>query len=800
MNLSKGFISHLIPIAIFFVLVSIFFAPLYSGKTLVQSDNVQLSGSMKEVADYREKGEMIGWTNREFAGLPILSGSEYNPFIYINRLFFGGFIPKMIMMVFALFFGFYLLSQVVGAGKWVSAIGAFAFAFSTFNMISIEAGHDNKVLAMAFMAPVIAGVILVYKGKYLVGGLITVFAAGLQLLYGHIQITYYLLIIVLAYLILVLVKTIKAGTWNEFIRGSITLLIATLIAILGNFGKLYSTLEYSSYSTRGGSELSSTDQPRDGLDKEYAMAWSSGVLETLTTVFPYFHGGATGEQLSDDSETYKALKSKGVDQQTTNNVTASIPLYWGDQPFTAGPIYFGITVMFFFIMGLYLIKGSMKWWIVGLTILSFALAMGKNLAFFNDFFFNYIPLYNKFRSVTMSFSIGQLLVPLLGVMALNEIVKRDVSAVVSRKALMQSVAIVGGLGIIFLFFKGAFFDFKGINDTQYFAQFPDWLIRAIVEDRKSKFNGDVIRSLIFICFLGAGTWFFIKEKLSARYYLIGLSVLVFIDLWAVNKRYISLDDFDKSRQLNRQVFQPSNADNQILQDDSYYRVFNTTRRLDQDGLTSYHHFSVGGYNAIKMQRYQEVIERYISQGNRNVLNMLNVKYYIVQNDQQLIAQRNAGALGNAWPVQSLMVVDNADEEISALGDFDPVNTAIVDNRFNDYLESISKSYTGEASVEFLDYHPEELRYKFSSDTDQFLAFSEIYYKPGWNAYIDDQKVEHIRVNYLLRGMHVPSGEHTVVFKYEPVSETIGDILAIASIFLILVSLGVYGFVVFRVKE
>ncbi len=800
MNFSKGFVSHLIPIAIFFVLVSIFFAPLYSGKILVQSDNVQLSGSMKEVADYREKGEMIGWTNREFAGLPILSGSEYNPFIYINRLFFGGFIPKMVMMVFALFFGFYLLGQILGVSKWISAIGAFAFAFSTFNMISIEAGHDNKVLAMAFMAPVIAGVFLAYDGKYLKGGIITVFAAGLQLLYGHIQITYYLLIMVLAYLVVVLVKTIRNGTWNEFIKGSVTLLIATMIAIMGNFGKLYSTLEYSSYSTRGGSELTSSDQPRDGLDKEYAMAWSSGVLETLTTFFPYFHGGASGEQLTENSETYKALRSKGVDQQTINNVTERVPLYWGDQPFTAGPIYFGITVIFFFIMGLYLIKGSMKWWIIGLTALSLFLAMGKNLAFFNDFFFNYIPLYNKFRSVTMSFSIGQLLVPLLGVLVLNELIKRDFSEVVINKVLVHSLAIVGGIGVVFLLFKGSFFDFKGINDAQYFAQFPDWLVRAIVDDRKSKFNGDVIRSLIFVSFLGAGTWLYLKRKLSSRYYLIGLSILVFIDLWTVNKRYISTDDFDKSRQLNRQVFQPSNADNQILEDETYYRVFNTTRRLDQDGLTSYHHFSVGGYNAIKMQRYQEVIERYLSQGNRNVLNMLNVKYYIVQNEQQLVAQRNPGALGNAWPVQSLELAKNADEEISALGDFDPINTAIIDQRFEEYISGIPRSYSGEATVEFLDYHPEELSYSFSSSSDQFLVFSEIYYKPGWQAYIDDEKVDHVRVNYLLRGLKVPAGEHTVIFKYEPISETVGNFLALASIFLILASCGAYGFVVYRKQE
>ncbi|XOV90879.1 MAG: YfhO family protein [Bacteroidota bacterium] len=797
MNFKKGFLFHLLPLLIFFLITSIFFAPLYTGKVLVQSDNIQLSGSSKEVADYREKGEEISWTNREFSGLPVLSGSEYNLFVYINRALFGGFIPKIIMMVFALFVGFYILLQVLGVSRWLSAIGALAFAYSTFNIISIEAGHDNKVLAMAFMAPVLAGVIMAYSGKYLKGALLTCLAAGLQLLYGHIQITYYLLIMVLAYLIVVIYQTWKSGKWNEFVKASLYLMGGALIAIGCNFGKLYSTVEYSDYSTRGGSELASDKASGDGLDKDYAWSWSNGVLETFTVMFPYFHGGATGEALSEDSDTYKELRSHGVDNQTINGVTSRVALYWGDQPFTAGPLYFGIIIIFLFVLSFFLLDGPFKWWGIGLTLLAFLLAMGKNLEWFNNFFFYYVPLYNKFRSVTMSFSIAQLLVPLLGIMALDKLLKENSGNKIVTNRILQSAGILIGLALIFLLFKNSLFDFKGINDAQYFSQFPEWLKNAIISDRKSKFNGDIIRGILFLVLMGGGTWLLVTRKLKENYFLIGLAVLVLIDLLGVNRRYVSTDDFDSPNSYRRNAFQPTQADQTILQDDSYYRVFNTTRRLDQDGMTSYHHFSIGGYNAIKMQRYQELIERQISQGNRGVLNMLNVKYFITAGENgPPMAQRNPQALGNAWAVEDLKIVENADEEINSLNEIDPGVTALVDERFSDYIEG-STTFSGKADINLESYHPEEMKYHFNSDENQFVVFSEIYYKPGWNAYIDGNEEDHIRVDYVLRGLKVPAGDHEIIFKYEPVSEVVGNWLAIISSILILVFLGIEGFSMYR---
>ncbi|MEQ8880643.1 MAG: YfhO family protein [Cyclobacteriaceae bacterium] len=777
MNLSKGFVSHLIPIAIFFVLVSIFFAPLYSGKTLVQSDNVQLSGSMKEVADYREKGEIIHWSNKEFSGLPILTSSHLNPFGFISRMLFNGLFPKAIMMVFALFVGFYILLQVFGVSHWVSAIFSLAFAFSSFNFISIEVGHDNKVLAMAFMAPVLAGVIQAYRGKLFLGGIITFVSAGFQLYYGHIQITYYLLIMVLTYLILVVIDTIKSKDWIKFGKATGVLAIATVLAIGCNFSKLYSTLEYSSYSNRGGSELKTEGQsPTAGLSKDYAMAWSSGIAETFTLMFPYFYGGASGEELSEDSNTFQALASKGVDRQVISNITQRAPLYWGNQPFTQGPIYFGIIIVLLFIISLFILDGPFKWWGLGLTGLSLLLAMGKNLEWFNDFFFYYVPLYNKFRSVTMSFSIGQLIVPLLAALAFQKLVEaEDKKQWLANKTVQGSIAI-GAIGILFMLFKDAFFNFKSAGDANF--GFPEWLVNAIVKDRKSLFTSDIIRGLVFVALAGGLLWTYLKGYIKVKYVVVGLGLLILIDLWSVNKRYIGASDFETKRN-NNSLLQPTQADSQILQDKGYYRVFNTTRRLDQDGITSYFHYSVGGYNAIKIQRYQELIERHLSQGNQQVINMLNVKYFITGNEQnQAVAQRNSGALGNAWFVNSLKMVENANEEIDQLNAIDTKETAVFDKRFEGVFDA-NATYSQEGSINLTSYHPEHMVYEFSSSEPQLVVFSDVYYAPGWNAYLDGEQVDYGRVNYILRGMEVPAGDHEIIFKYEPVSVRVGNVVIIS---------------------
>jgi len=754
----------------------------------VQSDNVQLKGVNKEVSKYREQGEQIHWNPREFSGVPLLTSSDYNPFGVIYKTLFFGFIPKAVMMVFSLFMGFYILLQIFGVSKWLSAIGAFAFAFSSFNIISVEVGHDNKVLAMAFMAPVLAGVILTYRGELLRGGILTLFAAGFQLFFGHIQITYYLLIMVLGYLVVVIFRTVQSRDWKFFGKATGILLVVTLVAIGCNFTKLYATIEYSDYSTRGGSELKNQGDnvSNDGLSKDYALSWSNGKLETLTLLFPYFHGGASGESLDKDSEVYTSLSSRGVDAGTIANVTSNAPLYWGSQPFTGGPIYIGITICFLFILSLFLIKGEIKYWALSLTVLSLLLAMGKNLEWFTNIFFYYVPLYNKFRSVTMILCVAQLLVPFLGVLALDKLIKDQKNREVLGKQVLLSVAIISALGLFFFLFKNAFFDFRGMNDSAY--GFPDWLLNALQADRKDLFDTSIFRAVALTALLGGILWLYLKNVIKLSYALIAICLLIFIDLWVVDKRYLGEDDFQTNRRMSEQVFQPSSADQQINQDKSYYRVFNlTSSNPFSDGLTAYHHYSILGYSAIKMQRYQELIDKYIQSVNESVLGMLNTKYYIVKGQNGPVAQRNSKALGNAWLVGQVSGVEDVNVEYERLGEIDPAAEAIFDQSKFSSLED--KTYSAEGTIALKEYHPEKMIYEFNSMEPQFVVFSEIYYKPGWNAYVDGEMVDYYRVNYVLRGMRIPEGNHSIEFVYEPFSVKEGKIIIIISTLLMIAFLG-----------
>lgn len=798
MKTIKPWLGHLLPALIFFILTSIYFAPLYTGKTLVQSDNIQFEGTSSELNKYREKDEEIRWTNTEFSGMPITGGSKYNIFRHINRVIFYSLAPKPIMMMLALFIGFYILGCTMTKRKWLAAIFSFAFAFSTFNVISLEAGHDNKVIAMALMAPVLAGIMRGYRGELFLGGVMTVFFAGFQLYFLHIQITYYLLLMVIGYVILIFIKSYRDKEWPSFIKSSLVLAFATVIALGCNFGRLYSLVEYSDYSTRGGSELSASSSSGSGLDKDYALAWSNGVLEPLTGLFPYFYGGASsGEELGEGSAVYNELVSRGVNGRTIQNITSSAPLYWGDQPFTAGPIYFGAVVCFFMIFALFYIRDDLKWWALTFIIVSVLLSMGKNLEWFTNIFFYNIPLYNKFRSVTMIMSMGQLLVPLLGMMALNEIIENQDKWSSLKQPLYRSLGVIATISLLFLLFKSVFFDFEGQNDSQF--GFPDWLLNALIEDRKWLFIQDIFRTLLMTLLAGVVVWLFSRGKLKSVYFISLVAVFVLCDLWLVNKRYLRSDDFDRKERVTQNTFTPSAADVVIQRDTTYYRVLNLTTNPFSDGITSYHHFSVGGYSAIKMQRYQELIDRYLSQVDASILGMLNTKYFIVTDQQGNEAvQRNGEALGNAWLVRTVQSVATADEEIAALGQIDLKNTAVFDQKYAEYLDG-QKEFDQSGSIGLNSYHPEHLVYDFQSHANQFVVFSDIYYLPGWNAYIDEKKTDYLRVNYLLRGLEVPAGAHRIEFKYEPISEVTGNVVVTVSSFLLILLISVMIYSVRKVQ-
>ncbi len=785
-DIIKKILPHLVPFLIYFIIVSIYFFPLYEGKTLVQSDNVQLAGTLSELNEYRDMGEEIHWSNVQFSGMPLQNGSLKNHFSINKSIFF--WLPQPVVIMLWLYLGFYILMITLGVNNWLSGIAALAFAFSSFNIISIEVGHDNKVYAIAFMAPVLAGAILAYSRKYLQSLLLTTVLLGFHIYYYHIQISYYLLIMLIVYAIIMAWDLVKAGQFNTFIKGSVILLIAAFLAVGGNIPRLWKVYEYGQASNRGGSELtsSSVDSNRSsssGLDIDYALNWSNGVAEIFTIMIPYFHGGASGEELEDDSKMAQVLRTNGMGENQINSVLSRVPLYWGDQPFTQGAIYFGILIVGLFAVSLFVLDRKLLVWGLVLVVISLLLSMGKNALWFSELFFYNVPLYNKFRSVTMIIAIPQLIFPMFGFMALDKIVSGGLKAGDIKKILMRSLIIVSGLLLFWLIFKKAFFDFEGAHDGSY--GYPGWLLNALIDDRISLFNADIFRGLALLAAVSVAFWFWFVGKLSRSQFYIVFLILIIIDLLPVDRRYLGHDDFVVNRSSAMQQIPITPADQTILQDESYYRVFNTTRNITGDGLTSYHHFSVGGYSAIKLQRYQEVIEGYISKGHRGVLSMLNSKYFIVNgSENQPQAQRNNQALGNAWLVKSITEVNDANEEFNALESVNIGDEAVYDKRFSGYLQGTNGSFAGSGRIGLMDYHPEVLKYQFESSNDEFAVFSEIYYQPGWQAYLDGEEVEHIRVNYLLRGLKIPAGNHEIVFEYDPPSIKFGIPIQTGSFILI----------------
>jgi hypothetical protein len=790
----KSITPHLIAASIFLVILFIYFWPIVGGKSLIQSDITQITGSLKEATNYHSKtGEEILWSNSGFGGMPVWRGYGKNFINYFHH-FTNSIIPNPILLCFFAFIGFYILLKSFKVNNLLCFAGAAGYTFSSFTLISIEACHINKVYDMTLMAPVLAGIVMLYQGRYWLGSGVTALFLSLQIFYGHVQITYYLIILTLFFVIAHFILSLKNKTLPAFTKASLILIMVCIISLAPNVSKLWTTSEYVKSTTRGGSELSTQKTEGGGLDKEYAFQWSNGITETMTLFIPYFYGGSSHEELGKSSEVYKTLASKGY-QNEAKEFSKSVPLYWGDQPFTAGPVYFGAIICFLFILGLFLVKGNVKWWILGATILSIMLSWGKNLEWFTDLFFYYVPLYNKFRSVTMILSIAQITVPLLGFLALRDIISGKLSKEEIFNGLKRSTYIMGGIALFFALFGGFVFDFSSESDAQL-AQFPEWLMEAIKSDRASKLRLDSLRSLFFVLAAAGLIWALVKEKITSRNFYLILSLLILTDLILVDKRYLNNEDFKIKKNYEKEVFAKSPADEAILQDpDPDFRVFNTTKGITSDAITSYYHKSLGGYSAIKLRRYQDIIDSALSRSNMAVINMLNTKYFIGTDKETgtMTAQRNPGALGNAWFVNNYKFVKNADEEINAIKNFDPSKTAIVDEKFKDQLQGKSFSKDSTGKIRLTSYHPNRLSYEYEASSEQLVVFSEIYYQPGWNAYIDGKLSPHFRVNYILRAMIVPGGKHKIEFKFEPKSYIVGEKISLAgSLVLIFFLLLVFG--------
>ncbi|HIK62584.1 MAG TPA: hypothetical protein EYG01_01090 [Flavobacteriales bacterium] len=794
----KSIIHHFISIFALIAVLLIYFYPTIQGKILVQDDITRSIATSKEARDFRaDTGEEALWTNSQFGGMPTFQmNTEYpsNLMRYFEKgLKFYRILPDKTGLIFMLLLGFYFLLITLGVDKKISVIGAIAFGFSTFFIISLGVGHNSKLRSIGYIAPIIAGVLMTYKGKKLLGGAITAFTLALAINANHFQITYYLFLLLLVLASVYLFQAIQKKNTKDFFISSAILLLSALLSVGPNVSKLWTTYSYSGETMRGGkSELTvHKEKSKGGLDIDYALKWSYGKMESLNLLMPNFYGGSSTKELNTSSNTYKKLVKNGVNKRQAKKYIERMPIYWGEQQFTSGPTYLGAIILFLFLIGTFIIRGPTKWWIVIGSVLALMIAWGSNLMWFNQLMFEYFPMFNKFRAPSMALTIVCFTAPLLAMLALNKMLTTENISKYWDK-IKLSFYILGGLCLLFYLFGGSLFSFEGLSDDSLKQQ--GWPIDAIVSDRVNLLKSSAIRSLLLISLVFGLIWSYSKQKLSANLFIGIVGFLILADIWIVDKEYLGADNFHKAS-AKEKSYLPSVADQQILKDnDPNFRVFNLSVNPFTDALTSYHHKSVGGYHGAKLIRYQDMIDKHLSKQNMQVINMLNTKYLITQNKKtgQKQAQLNRTALGNAWFVNKILWAENADNEIDLLGDFNATNEVVIDSRYKDYFTK--EIEINSSTINLINYKPNHLTYKANVNNEHaFAVLSEIYYEGSgndWQAYIDDNPVEHIRVNYLLRGMNIPNGEHIIEFKFSPPSYFIGE--KISLVFSILVILLFFG--------
>ncbi|MDR1668133.1 MAG: YfhO family protein [Bacteroidales bacterium] len=815
MEMLKKIAPHAIAIVAFAVVSLVYFSPLLEGKRIKQYDIEQYGGAAREIADFRdETGEEPLWTNSMFGGMPAnqISVQYHNNWTVYLAVIFDFRLPMPASFLFAAFLGFYIALLCFRVNPWLSIIGAFAYGLSAYFLIIIGAGHNTKMRALTFLPPIIGGVHLAFREKKIrLGAIITCLTLALQIRVNHFQITYYTGFIVLIYMIFEITGAIRKRQYLPFIKASGALLLAVALAAGLNITSLLLTAEYTPYSTRGASELSNTDGDKTkGLDKSYILNnYSYGIAETMNLFIPNFVGGASAGPANRNTPFYKALEEKNIPKQEIAKYTKYVPLYWGGQDGgTSGPVYIGAVMVFLFVLGLFVVKGSIKWWLLSATVVSVVLAWGKHCMLISDFFIDFFPGYNKFRTVSMILVIAEFTVPLLGILAVKELLEGRISAETKKHAIKKSLYITGGIALFFAVFPGLLFNFTSPADNSIAAENPDWLMTALYDTREYILRMDALRSLFFTTAAAAVLWLGIAGKLKTASGGLLLAALIIIDLWTVDKRYLNNDKFVAAKEVVRP--KPSVADEYILNDKNLdYRVLNLSNPFN-DALTSYFHKSIGGYHGAKMKRYQELIEHRLSEEISTVitniqsvktmqdfsnllskcpgLNMLNTRYIIINPGHP--ALNNPAALGNAWLVREIRRVNNADEEIAALANFDPAREAIIDKRFEPLLKDFSITADSAAQIRLTAYQPNRLTYEYSAAAPQLAVFSEIHYDRGWQAFIDGQPAPHFRADYVLRAMTLPEGTHQIEFRFESHTYLKGEKISLASsILLVLLLLG-----------
>ena len=801
----KKFFPYGIAIAIFALASIIYFHPVLKGQQLNQSDITQFKGMVKEINDYRaENNKEPYWTGASFSGMPAYQISAYYPNDLVRTLDKAfRFLPRPADYTFLYFLSFFVLMMALKVEWRLATLGSLAFGFSTYLIIIFIPGHNAKAHAIAYMPLVLAGVLWVFQRKYVLGFIVTGIAMALEIYTNHPQMTYYLGLCLLILGIVELINAIKEKTLPRFIKQAAVIIAAVILGIGANAPRLLAMKEYADNSTRGKSELTiSSDgtkkQATKGLDKAYITEYSYAKLETFNLFVPRFMGGGTVEKLGENSNFYQAIEEK-AGKKVAKDYAEQVLTYWGDQTIIEAPAYIGAVVFFLFFLGIFLVKGRLKQWLVAATIFSILMSWGRNFEFLTNFFIDYFPLYNKFRAVSSIQIIAELCVPILAILALKEFFSTSLSSDEKKEALKKAVYVFGGLIIVGFLLAHGFSTFEGIRDGQY-NQIPG-LKDAVIADRKSMLFADTIRSLVLLLLSAGVLWMMLKNKLKEIYAILVIAVFVLFDLISVNKNYVNKDDFKSSRQVKK-PFIASAADKLILQDKGHFRVGNFAVNPMNDGSTSYFHQSIGGYHAAKLGRYQELFDHQIAKNNMQVLNMLNTKYFIVPDDKgSAQAQLNPSANGNVWFVENVKVVNTANDEIKALDSLNTKTTAVVDKSKIDRKIQFTIQKDSTATIQLTKYDVTSLTYQSKTQKEQFAVFSEIYYKDGWNAYVDGELSPHFRVNYVLRGIIVPAGEHTIEFKFEPKVIQQGKVISLSSYgLLILIGLGWFFYDKKQVKQ
>ena len=789
--------KHVIIIAAFIAISLAYFYPVLQGKKIFQSDIMHFIGMSKQQKDFKaENNKETYWTNSAFGGMPTYqSGARYENHFIKDLDSVLRFLPRPADYLFLYFISFYIFMLVLKVDYKLAALGALAFGFSTYLIIILGVGHNSKAHAIAYMPLVLSGIVLTFNKQYIYGFLLTTVAMALEIATNHVQMTYYLLLLVLVLGVVYLIKSFRDAELTHFFKTVGMLSVAVFIGLLLNAAPLLATQEYVKESTRGKTEITinpdGTEKvPTKGLDKDYITEYSYGKLEALNLFIPRFMGGGSYEDVGKDSETYQFFKDQGASPVQALEASRSTPTYWGDQPIVEAPAYVGAVVIFLFVLALFMVKGTVKNWLVAGALLSLLLSFGKNLGFLTNFFIDYVPLYDKFRAVSSIQVILELCIPALGILGLHQFFKSS-DQTQKIKALKNTFVITGGIALGFFLLKDVFLDFVGVNDGFYRENYGNEFVDAVIEDRKSMLSADALRSFILVGLAAAVLYGYTRSKLNGLKTTLALGILVVFDLVSINLNYVNKDNFMAAARVDK-PFTANAADIVILKDDSHYRVFD----LSQDGRrsparASYFHNSLGGYHAAKLGRYNDVYNFYVLNNNINVLNMLNTKYIIIENEQnQVFPYQNEEAAGNAWFVENLTTLGNENEVLLALDSLNFKKKAVSSKTFN-YPENYVVDSM--ATINLIEYQPNYLKYNSNNTNDGFAVFSEIYYSNGWKALIDGEEQPIERINYVLRGLYVPKGNHTIEFKFEPEVVEIGSkiMLAGAFVFVLVFAGGLY---------